>query len=64
MSDYFGPDHDRQVGVNLFRRVRELFTQDPIASRLTHETFPGVDVQSDEDVIDAALTGGSCAPPP
>jgi choline dehydrogenase len=40
--------------------MRELFAQEPIVRRLAGETFPGVDVRSDEDVIDAALDQGYC----
>ncbi|GAA4563883.1 GMC family oxidoreductase [Planotetraspora kaengkrachanensis] len=57
---YFASDHDRRVGVDLFHRMREFFAQEPIASRLMYETFPGLEVQSDEDVVDAALDGGYC----
>jgi choline dehydrogenase len=57
---YFGSDHDRRVGVDLFHRMREFFAQEPIAARLMHETFPGMEVRSDEDIIDAALDGGYC----
>ncbi|MGI5491522.1 GMC family oxidoreductase [Microtetraspora malaysiensis] len=58
--NYFDTDHDRQVAADLFRRMREFFAQEPIASRLAHETFPGTGVRSDEEIIDAALGGGYC----
>ncbi|MBX6383867.1 MAG: GMC family oxidoreductase N-terminal domain-containing protein [Microbispora sp.] len=58
--NYFGSEHDRRVGVDLFRRMREYFAQEPIAGRLAFETFPGPGVDSDEEIIDAALGGGYC----
>ena len=57
-ANYFSSAYDRTTGANLLRRMRELFAQSPIADRISHETFPGPDVQSDDDLIDSALDGG------
>ena len=40
------------------RRTREIFAQSPIADRISHEMFPGPDVRSDDELVDAALDGG------
>ena len=57
-ANYFSSAYDRTTGANLLRRMRELLAQSPIADRISHETFPGTDVQSDDDLIDSALDGG------
>lgn len=56
--NYLATAHDRTTTADLIRRTRELFAQSPIADRIDHETFPGIDVQSDDDLIDSALDGG------
>ncbi|MGC4963232.1 GMC family oxidoreductase [Gordonia sp. DT101] len=58
--NYLGTDHDRQVTADLIRRMRDIFDQSPIADRISHETYPGTAVQSDEELVDAALDGGYC----
>jgi choline dehydrogenase-like flavoprotein len=58
--NYFGSEYDRRTGADLFRRLRELFAQEPIASRIAHETFPGQTVRSDEELINSALDSGNC----
>ncbi|WP_309050607.1 GMC family oxidoreductase N-terminal domain-containing protein [Streptomyces sp.] len=59
---YFSTAHDREVATDLFRRLRDYFATDPIASRIQRETFPGPAVASDaeEDVVRSALDGGYC----
>ena len=39
--NYFTTDHDRETGVRIFRKMREIFASDPIAGRITAETQPG-----------------------
>lgn len=58
--NFFTSDHDREVGVAIFRKMRELFAADPIARRVAAETTPGPDVSTDEQIIDAALDDGYC----
>jgi choline dehydrogenase len=58
--NYFDTDHDQEIGVGIVRKIRELFAQEPIASRLVRETLPGTDVQSRDDVINAGLDHGYC----
>ncbi|WP_309058872.1 GMC family oxidoreductase N-terminal domain-containing protein [Streptomyces sp.] len=59
---YFATEHDRRVTADLFRRLRDYFATDPIASRIRRETFPGPGVASDseEDIVRSALDGGYC----
>ncbi|WP_319454319.1 MULTISPECIES: GMC family oxidoreductase [unclassified Mycobacterium] len=56
--NYLTSDYDRTVTANLMRRARELFAQSPIADRIDHEISPGLNVQSDEELIDTALDDG------
>ena len=58
--NYLGTGHDRQTISNLQRRMRSIFEQSPIAERISHETYPGTGVQTDEELVDAALDGGYC----
>ncbi|MDV3136495.1 GMC family oxidoreductase [Mycobacterium sp. 29Ha] len=58
--NYLGTEHDRGAAANLLRRMRAIFEQAPIARRFSHETYPGGDVRSDEELIDAAFDGGYC----
>jgi len=52
--------HDRAKGAALFRTMRRLFDQSPVADHLVAETRPGADVSSDEEIIDDALDEGYC----
>ena len=40
--------------------MRRLFSESPIADYLVAETRPGVEVVTDQAIIDAALDGGYC----
>ena len=60
-TSYYESEHDRRVGPALFRKIRELFAQQPIAGRLVDETTPGVDVKDDQDILDYAIEHGWCA---
>ncbi len=56
--NYLTSPYDRSTTANVIRRTRELFAQSPIAERIDHEMFPGVDAQSDDELVDSALDGG------
>jgi choline dehydrogenase len=58
--NFFATQHDRATGVALFKAMRELFSQSPLADYLVAETTPGPDVTSDDAMIDAALDKGYC----
>jgi choline dehydrogenase len=59
-ANYLATDHDRATSVDVFRGIRRLFTTAPLAGRIDHETVPGSAVQTDQQIIDAALTTGGC----
>jgi choline dehydrogenase len=56
--NYLTSEYDRITTANLMRRTRELFAQSPIAELIDHETFPGPQAQTDDELIDSALDGG------
>ncbi|ANI42509.1 GMC family oxidoreductase [Mycolicibacterium vaccae] len=58
--NYLTTAHDREATANLMRRMRSVFEQSPIAERISHETYPGPQVHSDEQLVDTALDGGYC----
>jgi 3-hydroxyisobutyrate dehydrogenase-like beta-hydroxyacid dehydrogenase len=58
--NFFTSDYDRKTDAALLRTMREIFAQSPIAERISHETFPGPGVQSDDELIDSALDAGYC----
>lgn len=58
--NYLTTEHDRTATAALVRRMRSIFEQSPIAERISHETYPGPRVDSDAELVDAALEGGYC----
>src|SRR5690606_13175943 len=57
---YLSTEHDRTTSVAVFRAVRRLFATEPLAGRIAHETVPGQRVRTDQEIIDAGLTAGTC----
>ena len=57
--NFLSTDYDRRTGAAVLRMMRRLFMESPIAERISHETAPGLDAQTDDELIDAALDGGS-----
>ena len=50
--NYLATDYDRRVSVGLFRFTRCLFEQPALAAIVEKEVRPGVDVQTDDEIID------------
>jgi hypothetical protein len=63
-ANYFVTEHDRTTAVGVFRGLRGCTT--PIRSRRgsSGKLMPGHDVQTDQDIIDAGLTGVAAAVTP
>ncbi|WP_099025338.1 GMC family oxidoreductase [Mycolicibacterium palauense] len=57
---YLTTAYDRSTAANVLRRMRQVFAQSPIADRISHEIYPGTQVQTDEEIVDSALDGGYC----
>jgi choline dehydrogenase len=60
VPNYYGTADDREVGLALFGRMREMFASDALARHIDHETVPGASVQDDHAIIDTALAHGYC----
>jgi choline dehydrogenase-like flavoprotein len=59
-ANYLATEHDRTTALDVFRGMRRMFATSPLAERIERETIPGDGVQTDQEIIDAALTvGGS-----
>lgn len=58
--NYLSSAEDRATMARLLRRMRAIFDQSPIAERISHETYPGPEVYTDDELVDAALEGGYC----
>lgn len=57
--NYFATEHDRTTSVDAFRLMRRLFATGALAKRIEHETAPGHEVQTDQEILDFALVGGT-----
>lgn len=57
---YFAVEHDRTTSVDVFRGMRRMFAAEPLAKRIAHELVPGSDVDTDAQILDAALVMGGC----
>jgi choline dehydrogenase len=57
--NYYATEHDRTTAVSVFRAMRRLFASGSLRRWIERETVPGHGVQSDQEIIDAALTTGS-----
>lgn len=55
---YLDTDYDKRISIALFRRMREIVDQEPIASMVTAETVPGRAVVAEDSIIDAGLLYG------
>ncbi|MFA7588326.1 MAG: GMC oxidoreductase, partial [Novosphingobium sp.] len=54
---FLATGEDRAVLVRTFRRLREIMAQPALAGFLAEEVVPGSHVMTDEEVIEASLTG-------
>ncbi|MCV7150171.1 GMC family oxidoreductase [Mycolicibacterium pyrenivorans] len=58
--NYLATEYDRETAANLLRRMRSIFEQSPMVERISHETFPGPAVRSDDELVESVLDGGYC----
>jgi len=52
-------EYDRHVSVEMVRYVRRLFATPPLADLIARETFPGPQIESDDDILEAIRTKGT-----
>jgi choline dehydrogenase len=57
-ANYLDTEHDRRISVAMFRRMREIVEQSPIAEWLHSEIEPGRAVEDDDSVLRAGLLYG------
>lgn len=57
--NYLSDPYDREVTVAMFRMMRRLTEQKPLAEVIAGEISPGPDVETDEEIIDAFKTRGN-----
>lgn len=57
-ANYLQTDEDRQVTGAIVDRLRELAAQEPLASEIQAEEFPGHDIQTPEQVVEFASSPG------
>jgi choline dehydrogenase len=57
-ANYLEEPEDRQVTGTIVDHLRNVVAQDPIASEVQEEEFPGPDVQTAEDVVNFAQSPG------
>lgn len=56
---YIETEHDREISLGMFRKMRAFAEQDPLAEDVLIETVPGPLVQADEEILKhAAMFGG------
>src|SRR5207302_237426 len=48
----------RRVSAGLIRKLGELASVGPLAERISHETFPGTELQTDDEIADHVLAHG------
>jgi choline dehydrogenase len=60
-TNYLKVPSDQKVVVSALRKVREIFNSKTLAPFFDGESFPGVDVQSDDEYLDFANRYGSTA---
>ena len=53
--NFLSADEDRRVLVEAFRRVRIIAAQPEVAAFIDHEVFPGAQVQTDAQILHAAV---------
>jgi choline dehydrogenase len=59
-ANYLATPYDRRISVAIFRRMREILGESPVAELVLSETVPGAAVDHDDDIIKAGfLYGGT-----
>ena len=59
-TNFLATEHDQNVTVAIFRYMRALFAHPLLADLIEQETFPGSEVESDDEILDAARKDETC----
>ena len=58
VPNYLSTDHDRATSIALFRKMRALVKESPVAEYVSAETVPGAAVEDDDSIIRSAFLNG------
>lgn len=59
-TNFLSTEHDRQVTIGIFHYLRQLFANPAVAPFVEYESHPGTEVQTDEDILQAARLDQTC----
>jgi choline dehydrogenase-like flavoprotein len=57
--NYMATEHDREVTIDAFLRLRELIEQNPLSEVVDFESSPGCSVASRDDILNEIIVNGS-----
>lgn len=58
VPNYLDTDHDKATSIAMFRRMRQIVEESPIAEMTSVETMPGRAVENDESIIRSGFING------
>lgn len=58
--NYLATEHDRQAAIRLVRYIRRFVSSEPLADFVVEETLPGSSFATDEQIIEAWNSMGTC----
>ena len=59
-TNFLADDYDRKVIVGVFRYLRRFVDQAPLRAFIDHETRPGSEIETDEQILEAARRDDTC----
>jgi len=59
-TNFLTDPYDGEVIIGLFRKMRAICAPPEVQAFVAHEIFPGPEVQSDDEILDASRKGGTC----
>jgi choline dehydrogenase-like flavoprotein len=59
-TNFLQAEHDCRVTIGLFRYMRALFASSQLQPHIAEETSPGLQVQSDDEILDTARRDQTC----
>jgi choline dehydrogenase len=58
VANYLDTDYDKSVSINMFKKMRELVQQSPIADKVLMEIMPGYALQDDQGILNSGFING------
>ncbi len=59
-TNFLSTEHDRRIIVGIFRHMRRVIAQDPVKNLVKSEIWPGPEVQTDAEILEASRQDGTC----